>query len=95
MRRTLTVLALALTLSVGPLAATSSAQQFPEHCEPMAETSGFVDEEGCPISIEEYAQIRDDATGMQWDNIAILVAVLVVIGGGAFLFIRSRRQAQA
>lgn len=91
MRRTLTVIALVLTLAVGPLASTSAAQQYPDHCEPMAETSGFVDDEGCPISREEYARMRDDATGMQWDNIAIVAAVVLVVGGGVYLVLRNRR----
>ncbi len=94
MRRTFAVLALMLTMLVGPLAATSSAQ-FPDHCEPMAETSGFVDDDGCPISREEFARMRDAETGMQWDNIAIVVGVLALIGGGIYLVIRSRRQPTA
>ena len=93
MRRTLTALVFILTLAFGPFASISGAQQYPDHCEPMAETSGFVDDEGCPISREDYARMRDAETGMQWDNIAIVAAVLVVVGGGIYLVIRSRRSA--
>lgn len=46
------------------------------------ETSGFVDDDGNPISIEDYNEARERETGMQWGNIAILIAVLTVIGGG-------------
>lgn len=55
------------------------------------ETSGFVDDDGNTISIGDYNEARERETGMQWGNIAILIAVLTVIGGGiVFAVIKSK-----
>jgi hypothetical protein len=44
--------------------------------------SGWVDEDGNPLSDEEYAKIQDEKSGMQWKNIAIALVGLTVVGGG-------------
>lgn len=43
--------------------------------------SGFVDEDGNPISDEDYEKMRKESSGVQWKNIAILAGGLVLVGG--------------
>ena len=55
------------------------------------ETSGFVDDEGNPISADEFEQIREEESGTQWANIALVGGAVVVLAGGIALVAKSNK----
>lgn len=88
---TLGALVLTATLAFGVSGALAQSEVDPPTTEEIPESSGFEDEDGNPISQEEFEQIQEDETGLQWGNIALVVVVLLVVGAGIAWFVRSRR----
>ena len=53
-------------------------------------TSGFVDDNGNPISIEEHNSIRENESGVQWNNIALVLGIVAIIGGAVYFVKKSK-----
>lgn len=77
--------AIAQTSDDGPI------QVDPPQVKTVPESSGFVDDQGNPISRAEYDRIQDAETGLQWGNIMLAVAVLALVAAGVVMLVRSRR----
>jgi len=59
--------------------------------EKVPQSSGYTDDEGRPLSVEEFNRIREEETGTQWGNIAIFAAVLALVAGAIVFLVRRRR----
>lgn len=84
------------SVSLGAVAVAQGQDRDPIEVErPTVETvpqsSGYTDDQGNPISIEEFNRIREEETGVQWGNIAIVAAVLVLVAGAIVVLVRRRR----
>jgi len=76
----------------GPAAAIAQDGEIDEPTtEQIQESSGFEDEEGNPISLEEFEKLRKEETGLQWGNIALVLVIVAVLAAGLVWFLRSRR----
>lgn len=77
---------LALLVLTSPLAVAGMAGAQADSST-IQSSSGYVDDNGDPISMEEYEAIRKDRTGIQWDNIALVVGGVVVIAAAVTVVI--------
>src|SRR5690606_4210217 len=44
-------------------------------------SSGFIDENGNPISQEQYDRMREDEKGVKWLNVGLVLGALAIVGG--------------
>lgn len=54
----------------------------------IPQSSGYVDQNGNPLSREEYEKIQNKKTGIQWDHIFQLLVVIGVIVGGIVVLVK-------
>ena len=89
MKKILSAIAAAIFISLSLVTAGSVSAQSnepqeinvqPSEVKLVEPTSGFVDDEGNPISIEEWNKIRDEESKPKWWAI---IAVIAVVGGVA------------
>jgi hypothetical protein len=66
--------------------------QVKDGCKDIGQrTSGWVDDNGCPISQEDYDKIAKKKSGLQWRNIAILGVALTASAIGASVIVKRNK----
>ena len=59
---------------------SQSIQPTPPSIGTVEQNSGFVDDNGKPLSRSEYEAIQNKNTGIQWQNIGLLIGILFILG---------------
>lgn len=90
MKKVLIIPVLLFLFITTPVSAQSTGSQDGN----IPRTSGFVDENGDPISIEEYERIRaEESKGVvEKYPLATAAVVILLIGGATFLIIRRTKK---
>jgi|GEM_PF-2121699 len=64
----------------------------------VPQSSGFVDQDGNPVSKEELDRAYKESTGIQWKNIihdTVILLIIVVIAGSLYYMYRKKRKANS